>query len=285
MPSDDAWTTVSRRRARAIGRADAARLARVAATTNLGAAARDAEAALGEDALASRVAMLVRQLSRAMEDVRGAVFVEKALDAVAEAVVARVGGRTVTVLALGLGSPATSAAARCQLAFADLMAARVREAPGVGAVRVRAYDPCFTMVDERVLTREGARETLSRERCDEYVNARASGEEEELVVFYMPHCEGHLYESVVCARWSASALRDFVCVGNTFETYAERWKSRNADPEKTRPSHVIAASTIVHAMVVDPGDTFAVPGAFNDTSVQTFDVNGDLPEVDDGSRG
>lgn len=186
-----------------------------------------------------------------------------------------------TVLALGLGSPATSAAARCQLAFADLVAARVREMLGGGSVRVCAYDPCFTIVDERVLTRDGARETLSRRRCDEYVSASAGSGEDDLVVFYMPHCEGHLYESVVRARWSASALRDFVCVGNTFETYAERWKSRNADPEKTRPSHVIAASSIVKSILIDPGDTFAVPGAFNDTSVQTFDVNGDLPEVDD----
>jgi len=37
----------------------------------------------------------------------------------------------------------------------------------------------------------------------------------------------------------------------------------------------------VKSILIDPGDTFAVPGAFNDTSVQTFDVNGDLPEVDD----
>jgi hypothetical protein len=193
----------------------------------------------------------------------------------------------VTVLALGLGSPDASAAARCQLAFASRACDRLRERAKdvVASVRLRAYDPCFTIVDERVLaSEEDARETLTRERCDEYTSAAATTRD-ELVVFYMPHCEGHLYEDVVRARWCARALRDFVCVGNTFATYADRWRAKNANPEKKRPSHVIAASRIVRASLLDPGDTFVVQGAFNDTSVQTFELESDdeLPAVEDES--
>ena len=64
------------------------------------------------------------------------------------------------------------------------------------------------------------------------LDASTSGKD-EIVVFYMPHCEGHLYESVVRARWSAEALADFICVGNTFETVEDRWRAKSADPERS----------------------------------------------------
>ena len=218
---------------------------------------------------------------------RAASRLDAAVDAVRDAVATRARGRAVTVLALGLGSPDASAAARCQLAFASRACERLRERSNDDATRVRlkAYDPCFTIVDEKVLAGDGDEcETLTRERCDEYVSA-SSSTKDELVVFYMPHCEGHLYEDVVRARWSVGALRDLVCVGNTFETYADRWRAKSADPEKKRPSHVIAASSIARASLLDPGDTFAVQGAFNDTSVQTFELESDeeLPAVVDAS--
>jgi len=288
MASDELWTTVTRKGGRAIGARAEAKLAAVAAATNLGDDVREDESALSAEALATRVRACATRIERAVSDVREATFVDAAVEAVRAAVEARRGGRRVTTLVLGLGSPAASAAARCQLAFATILVERLRgdideddaTTTSDRVVTLKSYDPCFTVVDEKVLAETYACETLTREACDEYVSASTS-EKDELVVFYMPHCEGHLYESVVRARWSAEALADFICVGNTFETYADRWRAKNADPEKKRPSHVIAASSIVNANLVDPGDTFVVQGAFNDTSIQTFDVKRDdeLPEV------
>ena len=287
MASDESWTTVTRKGGRAIGARAEAKLAAVAATTNLGDDAREDESALSAEALAARVEACAMRIERAVVDVREASFVDAAVEAVRAAVEARRGERRVTTLVLGLGSPAASAAARCQLAFAKVLVERLRGnveeddmTTSTREVTLKSYDPCFTVVDEKVLDETHACETLTREACDKYLSSSTSGKD-EIVVFYMPHCEGHLYESVVRARWSAEALADFICVGNTFETYADRWRAKNADPEKKRPSHVIAASSIVNARLVDPGDTFVVQGAFNDTSVQTFDVKSDddLPEV------
>ena len=96
---------------------------------------------------------------------------------------------------------------------------------------LKSYDPCFTVVDEKVLDETHACETLTREACDEYLSASTSGKD-EIVVFYMPHCEGHLYESVVRARWSAEALADFICVGNTLETTRDRWALKVPIPKE-----------------------------------------------------
>ena len=277
MSTEDAWTTVTRKSSRSISRRDEARLQRAAAKTNLGEAARARELELDDDELTERVDALRGKIRRAREDVERASFVRRAVDAIESAVRARSRGRRATVLALGLGSPSTSAATRCQLAFATVVAEALSDASETPA-RVLAYDPCFTLVDERAMKAEAACETLDRTRCDAYVEATTNGDDDDgFLVFYMPHCEGHLYESVVQARWSVQGMREFVCVGNTFETYAERWKTKNADPEKKRPSRVIAASSIANSMLVDPGDTFVVQGAFNDTSVQTFDVDKLLP--------
>jgi len=284
MPPADAWTPVTRKGKRAIGARAEAALAARAAATNFAVDARAEEVALSAEEIAARVDACATRVDRATADVRAASCLDVAVDAVCDAVASRARGRAVTVLALGLGSPDASAAARCQLAFASRVRERLRERSSGDATRVRlkAYDPCFTIVDEKVLAGDGDEcETLTRERCDEYVSASSSTTKDELVVFYMPHCEGHLYEDVVRARWSVGALKDLVCVGNTFETYADRWRAKNADPEKKRPSHVIAASAIARASLLDPGDTFVVQGAFNDTSVQTFELESDeeLPEV------
>ena len=173
-----------------------------------------------------------------------------------------------------------------QLAFAILMTRAMKDAFGDECVRVKARDPCFTLVDEAVLREtcdgEAVDESTSRAYVD--VNEDDVGDDgaDEMVVFYMPHCEGDLYESVVRARWSARKLRDLVCVGNTFTTYADRWAAKNVDSSKKRPSHVIAASTVATAALIDPGDTFTVQGAFNDTSVHSFDIALDaaLPNVE-----
>lgn len=91
----------------------------------------------------------------------------------------------------------------------------------VMCVWLKVYDLCFMIVDEKVFAGDGDEcETLTRERCDEYVLVFLLMRD-ELVVFYMLYCEGYLYEDVVCVCWSVGVLRDLVCVGNTFETYVD----------------------------------------------------------------
>ena len=282
--SDDAWTTVSRktkgnRTRRVIGAKAETALQAAAAATNYGDEDRAAESSLSEEELHTRASACAAKVERAMTDVRNARFVDAVLERVERAVAERRRGRRVVVLVLGLGSPNASAAARCQLALAKLMGDAIDRACGEDddVVKIKLRDPCFTLVDERFLGSVFGCETLTEEACDAYLDGSAS----EFVLFYMPHCEGHLYESVVRARWTVDAMRDFVCVGNTFTTYAERWSVKNADPEKKKPTRVIAASAVCESSLVDPGDTFDVPGAFNDTSVQCFNVKDALPNVDE----
>ena len=285
--SDDAWTTVSRktkgnRTRRVIGAKAEAALQAAAAATNYGDENRAAESSLSEEELSARASACAGKVERAMDDVRNSRFVAAALERVERAVMERRRGRRVVVLVLGLGSPNASAAARCQLALAKLMGDAIDRACGEdgGLVKIKLRDPCFTLVDERFLGDVFGCETLTEEACDAYVQDTCDSAN-EFVLFCMPHCEGHLYESVVRARWNVGAMRDFVCVGNTFTTYAERWSLKNADPEKKKPTRVIAASSVCTSSLVDPGDTFDVPGAFNDTSVQYFSVQDALPNVDD----
>ena len=96
------WTRDRRARAEA-------KLAAVAATTNLGDDAREDESALSAEALAARVEACAMRIERAVADVREAQFVDAAVEAVRAAVEARRGERRVTTLVLGLGSPATAA--------------------------------------------------------------------------------------------------------------------------------------------------------------------------------
>ena len=283
----NAWTVVSSKGRRAVrgGKAKAA-LAAHAASTNLNADVRAEEETLAPEIIAERARETVRKVTRAIGDVEDAAFTRAAVECAVNAVRERRRGRVVTALVLGLGSPTTSAAARMQLAFAILMTRAMKDAFGDECVRVKARDPCFTLVDEAVLREtcdgEAVDESTSRAYVD--VNEDDVGDDgaDEMVVFYMPHCEGDLYESVVRARWSARKLRDLVCVGNTFTTYADRWAAKNVDSSKKRPSHVIAASTVATSALIDPGDTFTVQGAFNDTSVHSFDIALDaaLPNVE-----
>ena len=285
----DAWRVVSSKSRRAVrGKANKSALAAHAAETNLNADVRAEEESLAPEVLAERAREAVRKVTRAVGDVEDATFTRAAIDCVVNAVRERRRERVVTALVLGLGSPATSAGARMQLAFAILLTRALKHEFGDDCVRVKARDPCFTLVDEAVLRETCGGEAVAESASRALILANSGdgdsdGDADEFVVFYMPHCEGDLYESVVRARWSATNLRDLVCVGNTFTTYADRWAAKNVDPSKKRPSHVIAASTIVKSALIDPGDTFTVQGAFNDTSVHSFDIFDDdaaLPDVE-----
>jgi len=218
-----------------------------------------------------RARAIAAALAKAHEDVMKSHAIALAIARVVREVKARRRGRGVTLATLGSGSPGASAAARAQLGFAKALALRMKEEFVDVIVRIRVVEPCLTIVDEEAIALAFAgTEATTEASASDGASESASDGREDIVVYYMPHCEGDLYEAVLRARWSASGLKDFVCIGNTFATYVDRWAARTVDPEKKRPSRVIAAAAIAESTLVDPGDKFTVQGAFNDTSVMTF---------------
>lgn len=211
---------------------------------------------------------------------------------------------------LGLGSPSNSNVSRVQLALALILSEHL----SLPLNAVELYDPVFTPIDLEILSERGMK-VISREESNVYTGVGegkmpdahagtrggeggdadvrctdAAVPEDQSTFFYMPHCEGVLYDGLLRTNWSTrGALRGHAVLGNNFETYVERWshvspaslvvgsRSHQGTHEndgnaqlQLRPAYVLAAAAVVkYRIAVDPSGTFG--GAFNDTSVQVLD--------------
>lgn len=88
-----------------------------------------------------------------------------------------------------------------QFALAVNLAREIRRSTCLEAV---FFDPAFTAYDRRVIESEG---NFSVMRMDEKC-ARAI---DRPTLFYMPHCEAKLYDSLLRANWSVEQLSKMVC--------------------------------------------------------------------------
>ena len=217
---------------------------------------------------------------------------------------------------LGLGSPSNSNVSRVQLALALILTEHL----SLPLNAVELYDPVFTPIDLEILSERGMK-VISREESNLYTGmgegktpdahagtrggeggdadgrctsssatSAAAVPEDQSTFFYMPHCEGMLYDGLLRTNWSTrGALRGHAMLGNNLETYVERWShvsptslvvggrshqgTRENDGNariQLRPAYVLAAAaTVKYRIEVDPRGTFG--GAFNDTSVQVLD--------------
>lgn len=111
----------------------------------------------------------------------------------------------------GLGSPQESKAARYQLALAVLLRDLLR---GL-SLPCEAFDPVFTPLDAALLRHWGFTVPPHNDAAARAVTART--------LFYMPHCEGWLYDNLLAANWAPAAMRRIIILGNPFSQYAWRW--------------------------------------------------------------
>uniref|UniRef100_A0A0W0F970 SRR1-like domain-containing protein n=1 Tax=Moniliophthora roreri TaxID=221103 RepID=A0A0W0F970_MONRR len=115
------------------------------------------------------------------------------------------------LICLGLGSPASSAVSRAQLAaLIDLLETLdIAKSPS----KVSIYDPVFTDEDNTLFGELGFRISPG------LVNKQ---DERGTTVFFMPHCDLELYDAVLKANWSEEGLRNLILVANRLEDYVEK---------------------------------------------------------------
>ncbi|KAI0637181.1 SRR1-domain-containing protein [Trametes polyzona] len=155
------------------------------------------------------------------------------------------------VLCLGLGSPASSRDARAQLAF--LLAAC--DDLSIDRMNVSVYDPVFAEEDLRLLTELGL-SPLPEHR-------QANYELRSPTIAFMPHCDLHLYESLLRENWSSAGLRNILLIANRLSEYTENIPSRKLASEHPCVARLAPDLT---SRPLHPCAPF--PTAFNNTSIQ-----------------
>jgi hypothetical protein len=77
---------------------------------------------------------------------------------------------------------------------------------------VELFDPVFDDSDREVLLEMGF---VVLEEADAMQHCLAS-DAHKRTLFYMPHCDADLYNSVLDAHWSAESLEQLAVLGNSF---------------------------------------------------------------------
>ncbi|OCH95619.1 hypothetical protein OBBRIDRAFT_788168 [Obba rivulosa] len=154
-------------------------------------------------------------------------------------------------MCLGLGSPAVSRDARAQLAF--LLAAC--DALSLDRSAVPVFDPVFSDEDRALLTELGLQPTAEDRQARYALDAPT--------IAFMPHCDLQLYENLLRANWTRTALPRVVLIANRLSEYADSMPARKLSAEYPCVAR-IAPHLTAHALP----PWAAQPTAFNSTSVQ-----------------
>ncbi|KAL0027604.1 hypothetical protein WJX79_001199 [Trebouxia sp. C0005] len=59
-------------------------------------------------------------------------------------------------------------------------------------------------------------------------------------LFYMPHCDCHLYNNLLQANWGPHQLHKIAILGNSFHSYVQRWAHRSKKDNADRPHELLA---------------------------------------------
>ncbi|XP_002978884.2 protein SENSITIVITY TO RED LIGHT REDUCED 1 [Selaginella moellendorffii] len=153
----------------------------------------------------------------------------------------------------GLGRISRSESSRLQLALV-LLLRQDRVLPEDCLIWV--FDPVLTACEWRILRQLECRAIDSNELGLRKV--------EEPTLFFMPHCESHLYDNVVKANWGS--LGKIAILGNSFASYMERW-TIYPNQKGSRPDHLLAIQPRAVELPVDDVDFMY---AFNDMSWHFF---------------
>lgn len=130
----------------------------------------------------------------------------------------------VELVCLGVGSFASSASARYQLALALLLRQELQHVLPSGTAEdgcensemprhMDVYDPIFDEVELTLLHARGCRVPT----CNE------EGRHTALLptLFFMPHCGRQLYANLLQANWGVAPLSQLAVLGNSFGAYAD----------------------------------------------------------------
>jgi hypothetical protein len=132
--------------------------------------------------------------------------------------------------------------------------------------RPQTFDPVFTPLDKAVLKACGFDVMTRNEQGRHVAHCRT--------LFFMPHCEAELTDSLLDANLNAQnkeAIHNVAVLGNTFSEYIERYNCLRSGQKSGVPRTMLTLHEKVHlseAGVRESG--FPVAGAFNDMSLHTF---------------
>nr|KAJ3421400.1 hypothetical protein HK105_003657 [Polyrhizophydium stewartii] len=167
-------------------------------------------------------------------------FVDKAIPAIA----AFGGDDPLDCVCYGIGSIGDSKIAQFQ--FALLLAMRDK----IEFRDVHLFEPVITNAEAEFIESRGIKIIAENE------NGRRKVERKTL--FYMPHCEHTLYNSVLAANWSV--LARISIVGNSFESYETNSIGTKLRDEHPHLADAVALATETPLAVFPPCE-----GAFNNT--------------------
>lgn len=111
----------------------------------------------------------------------------------------------------GIGSIGSFDPPRLQLSVALLMKRRFS---WIGDVEV--FDPIISFTESKVLESLGCSVLSVNEHCQRQVS--------KPTLFFMPHCDAHLYDNLLFANPGADSLKQMIVFGNSFLEY-ERMES------------------------------------------------------------
>ena len=189
------------------------------------------------------------------------------------------------LVCLGVGSFASSASARYQLALALLLRQELQHVLPSGAAEdggensetlprhLDVYDPIFDEAELALLHARGCRVPTRNEE-----GRRAALRP---TLFFMPHCGRQLYANLLQANWGAAPLCRLAVLGNSFGAYADALTDAQRERSAgwcrlTRAAPWVAEQPCGEA----PGARSEFANAFNNLSLHTFAPPA-LPMADD----
>ncbi|UPR01071.1 SRR1 domain-containing protein [Chloropicon primus] len=173
-------------------------------------------------------------------------------------------GEVEELVVYGLGSLENGPpACRYQFALAVLLAEEIRKTSSKFG-QVLFFDPAFTAYDRRAIESESSEFRVLRE------NENCARRTSKKTLFYMPHCEACLYDSLLKANWTRSQLPNLVILGNSFASYKSIWGvSSEHKPDPPAYVELVAAAESSQEVPV-PDFNFTEVSAFNNMSFHFF---------------
>ncbi|KAJ7090038.1 SRR1-domain-containing protein [Mycena crocata] len=161
------------------------------------------------------------------------------------------------VLCLGLGSPSSSPNSRAQLGFL----LEICEAMGIEHGNVSIYDPVFSDEDENLFKQLRLRAQEGRYPLD------------TPTIFWMPHCDLDLYESVLATNWSREQLACMILICNRLGDYVD---SNPRHKLETRAPCLLRFEEVMECRLLPVSNTCTT--AFNAIAIQSVRRDTKMPE-------
>ncbi|KAG0495950.1 hypothetical protein HPP92_000641 [Vanilla planifolia] len=180
----------------------------------------------------------------------------------------------IQIVAYGIGSIESYEVPRLQLALAILL---MQELGVRVAGSIEVFDPILSSVECAVVAALG---------CT-VVSVDEGGRREATVptLFYMPHCELVLYDSLLEANWKPAMLKRLVVLGNSFGVYERCANERvgaGSVPLEVQGRHVLGSRRYVREVEMEDTEYFPKENdeedffeAFHDISWHFFDLQDD----------